>query len=467
MFFVFGVWEGFVNVLDVLADFTVFKVRPVIVLCKGVSEVEEVFSEVVQFCVSGVVKEVVKKFLNIPVVGEFVKYLFMGTPRLIPRFRMFSMTLPVDVVEMLMDDKRVEKIFPDNIVTVQENVKYTYPITEKIVEVINVRSRKRQKVTTVKYLFKPLGIDKARKLRLLGKDVTIAVIDTGVSRVLPGVRDKVVKRENLVEFEPVDLEGHGTAVASTIAHDYRFVKRIREESFEIEGIAPNVKIIDVKALGYIFGLGKVSDVIKALEIAVEYGVDIINMSLGVKTLVTNPSLDPFSIVVKELDERGIILVSAAGNYGPGESTITSPGIYEEVITVGAYDPITGRVSPFSSRGPAPGTGLTKPDLVEPGQNLLLPTQGMLDTLSDGLPTIYSPLDGTSFATPITTGLIALMMEFHKKELGKKLTRVEIMKILEEFKDHEKNNETGYGVLTFDKYLKWVETQYGVKPRIEI
>jgi len=461
----FDFWSFLSNIVDTLADFTVFKIRPVIVLCKGVKEAAEVFEETIQYSVSGVVKEVVRKFLNIPIVGGFVKHMLMGTPRLIKRFRMFSMTLPIDVVEMLMDDKRVEKVYTDSLVTVQETT-YTYPTTEKVIKTINVRTRKEQEVTTVKYLFKPLGIDKARKLGLTGNNIIIAVIDTGVSRVLPGIRNKVVKREDLIEFEPVDLEGHGTAVASTIAYEHKYVKRIREESFEIEGVAPNVKIVDIKALGYVFGLGKVSDVVKALELTIENNVDIVNMSLGVRTIVTNIELDPFNVVVKEVDKEGILMIVAAGNYGPSERTITSPGIYPEVITVGAYDPISGKISPFSSRGPAPGTELTKPDCVEPGQNLLLPTQGVLDTLSDGLPNIYSPLDGTSFATPMATGLIALMMEFHKKELGKKLTREEVMKILEEFKDHDKNNEAGYGVLTFNKYLMWIETEYGVKLKTE-
>jgi len=176
-----------------------------------------------------------------------------------------------------------------------------------------------------------VGADIPRMDGIDGTGIKIAVIDTGVDFNHPdlfgwGPDGKVIGGYNFVHEDepPIDTNGHGTQVAGVIAADG-----------EIKGIAPKAKILAYKVSEN--GEGVSSDlIIRAIEKAMEDDADIINISLGVNK--TNASIDR---AVNHALERGVFVVTAAGNDGPALKTIGSPGRDFGSVTVGAtYNNLT-------------------------------------------------------------------------------------------------------------------------------
>ena len=164
-----------------------------------------------------------------------------------------------------------------------------------------------------------------------GNGIKVAIIDTGVDFNHPdlygwGPDGKVVGGYNFIQEgkPPLDTNGHGTQVAGIIAADGHLV-----------GVAPKAKILAYKVSEN--GEAVSSDlIIKAIDKAIEDGADIINISLGVNQ--TNEKID--NAVNKAL-EKGIFVVTAAGNDGPTPRTIGSPGRDFGSVTVGAtYNNLT-------------------------------------------------------------------------------------------------------------------------------
>ena len=101
-------------------------------------------------------------------------------------------------------------------------------------------------------------------------------------------------------------------------------------------------------------------------------------------------------------ERGVVLVNAAGNYGPRPSSVGAPADAPGVIAVGATD-LEGRIAGFSSRGPT-GDGRVKPDVTAPGANVLVADAGTRDG--------YTRDGGTSYSAPLVAGVAALVVQAH-------------------------------------------------------
>jgi intein/homing endonuclease len=243
------------------------------------------------------------------------------------------------------------------------------------------------------------------------------------------------------------------------------VSRLIGRDVLCEGMAPECTLYAIKVLGFIIGTGSDSAVIKGIEWALEEGCNALSMSLGGPVNVKTQEEDPFYSVMRKTVEQGVIPVVAAGNEGPESSTISTPGWLEDVLTVGAYDPITGEIAIYSSRGPTVD-GRIKPDVIAPGGGY--PDHGiengivnLLDKCGDGLPDRYSPIQGTSMATPHVSGLVTLMYEAHKRLLGKPLTVQEVKTMMEQL-GHPKTNDDGWGLISWQLYERWLETQYGVK-----
>lgn len=176
-----------------------------------------------------------------------------------------------------------------------------------------------------------VGADIPRLEGIEGNGIKIAVIDTGVDFNHPdlfgwGPDGKVIGGYNFIQEGeiPLDTNGHGTQVAGVIAADGQLI-----------GIAPKAKILAYKVSEN--GEAVSSDlIIKAIDRSIEDGADIINISLGVNK--TNASIEH---AVNRALEKGIFVVTAAGNDGPMPQTIGSPGKNYGSVTVGAtYNNLT-------------------------------------------------------------------------------------------------------------------------------
>jgi len=176
-----------------------------------------------------------------------------------------------------------------------------------------------------------IGTDIPRIEGIDGTGIKIAVIDTGVDFNHPdlfgwGPDGKVIGGYNFIQEDepPLDNNGHGTQVAGVIAADG-----------EKSGVAPKAKILAYKVSED--GEGVSSElIIKAIQKAIEDEADIINISLGV-----NKTDAKIERAVNLALEKGIVVVTAAGNDGPRLETIGSPGKNFGAITVGAtYNNLT-------------------------------------------------------------------------------------------------------------------------------
>ncbi|MCA9497118.1 MAG: S8 family peptidase, partial [Nanoarchaeota archaeon] len=261
---------------------------------------------------------------------------------------------------------------------------------------------------------------------IAGEGITVAVIDTGVdythvdfgscsySDYSSGSCSKMVPGYNFVSgsVDAQDDHGHGTHVAGIIA-----------ANGSILGIAPKAKIMPIKVLNSNGG-GSFSDIIAGIEFAMDPNsdgnyndkVNIISMSLG----GSGNSQDPISQASELAISNGIVVVVAAGNSGPSESTIKSPGVAKEVITVGAtckasqinkneYCFRGETVASFSSRGPTID-GYLKPEIVAPGVLICSSKYSGVEHGQDCLDVDHVAFSGTSMATPVVSGVVALLLQ---------------------------------------------------------
>ncbi|MFJ6697965.1 S8 family peptidase [Streptomyces sp. NPDC091272] len=237
-----------------------------------------------------------------------------------------------------------------------------------------------------------------------GKGVKVAVIDTGVHADHPDLAGKVVAAENFsTSPDNLDHQGHGTHVASTIAGSGA------KSGGKYKGVAPGASIIAAKVLDDT-GSGAESDIIAGIDWAAAQGADVMNMSLGG---TDTAAVDPLEATVNHYSETaGVLFAVAAGNEGPGPSTIGSPGSADGALTVGAVDS-DDVTAGFSSRGPRLD-GAIKPDVTAPGVDITAASSpgsviaGQVGENPEG----YVTISGTSMATPHVAGSAALLKQQH-------------------------------------------------------
>jgi serine protease AprX len=298
-----------------------------------------------------------------------------------------------------------------------------------------------------------VGADKVKSdFWFTGKGVTIAVIDTGIDAKHMSLDDmdddpttndpKVIGWYDVINNRstPYDDNGHGSHVSGIIAGTGAPGKKY-------VGVAPGAKLVGVKVLSSI-GSGSTAGVMKGVEWVIDnknkYNISVISMSLGSLAIpfITNNGRSAESRLLDTATDQGIVVVVAAGNAGPRYETVGPPGDSEKAITVGSVrdDHI---ISTYSSRGPVgiPGDMYIKPDVCAPGE-LVISVKA--NSLTD-----YVAASGTSMATPMTAGVVALMLSAKPS-----LTPTEVKNYLTKSADRDKkigvqqtpNNDYGWGVI---------------------
>ncbi|MFI5678914.1 S8 family serine peptidase [Streptomyces cellulosae] len=243
-----------------------------------------------------------------------------------------------------------------------------------------------------------------------GKGVKVAVLDTGVDAGHPDLAQKIGQTRSFVPDEAVqDGHGHGTHVASTI------VGSGAASDGKRKGVAPGAELLVGKVLNNA-GKGQDSWIIAGMEWAAHSGAKIVSMSLGGDA--SGPS-DVLSETVDELSaSTGTLFVIAAGNSGPSEQTVGTPGIADSALTVGAVDK-SDKLASFSSRGPRIGDFAVKPEITAPGAAITA-ARAAGTTMGTPVDDFYTTSSGTSMATPHVAGAAALVAQAHPDWTGQQL-----------------------------------------------
>jgi membrane-anchored mycosin MYCP len=304
------------------------------------------------------------------------------------------------------------------------------------------------------------GLDLPQVWKLTrGSGQRVAVIDTGVAphsrlpRTVAG-GDYVFTGDGTQ-----DCDGHGTAVAGIIAAatDPHHV-----DGFS--GVAPGVSLISIRQSSTKFGavadpsnsgVGDVSTMAKAVRTAADLGASVINIS-SVACIRTGTVLDDRALgaaLSYAVDVKDVVVVVAAGNTGTGQcpaqsaeatwdtvTVVVSPAWYDDyVLTVGSVN-AHGEPSSFTLAGPWV-------DVATPGEGVIsLSSSGIGLVNSLGGPNGSSPLSGTSYATPVVSGLAALI-----RSRFPKLTARQVMQRIKATAHHPPGGwdpRVGAGVVDF-------------------
>lgn len=281
-----------------------------------------------------------------------------GVPATLLPFELYRMQLPPglqahEVAAVLAQDPRVEAVGPD----------YYYDPGQRAGSV------------GAQFTLDRIHVSDAHRLAT-GRDVIVAVIDTGIDTSHPELSDVIVESFDAVGAENAPV-AHGTAMAGVIVADR-----------QLTGIAPAARILSGRAFGRAADGGTTGTtfaILKSMDWAYRRGARLFNLSFA------GP---PDKMLIRALDalaERGVIMVAAAGNGGP-EAPPAWPAAHPGVIAVTATDERDGLYA-FANRG-------SYVFIAAPGVDVLTTAPGGK----------YELVSGTSIAAAHVTGVIALMLE---------------------------------------------------------
>lgn len=264
------------------------------------------------------------------------------------------------------------------------------------------------------------GVDGTHKDHELGRNLVQNVMaSTNLNALSPSLLP-VTYQENVANTDT--NSGHGTHVAGTVGGTGAM------SSGKYEGAAPGADLIGYGSGAALFVLDGIGGFDYAIANQYQYGIKVITNSWG-----SSGDFDPnhpINIASKKAYDRGITVLFAAGNEGPGENTHNPYAKAPWVISVGAGVK-DGTLADFSSRG-TKGVGGTfvmdgqewtwkdEPSLTAPGVDIVstrviapvssLAIQDDVETLDPAHVPYYTTMSGTSMATPHVAGIVALMLE---------------------------------------------------------
>lgn len=345
--------------------------------------------------------------------------------------------------------KQTLKYFQDNYIKIKKEL----PLINAIVVCFNsLNLLKTANCSFVQYISSVASVtalmDVSKKILkvddtcLTGKDISIAIIDTGIN---PHV-DFCFGKNRIIEFcdfinsgnIPYDDNGHGTFITGVACGNGCFSR------FKYAGVAPKSNIISLKALNEKGEATSVS-ILEAMQWVFEnhkkYNIKVVCMSFGSEPLGAK---DPIMLGAEKLWDEGVVVVSAGGNSGPEKQTIKSPGVSRKIITVGGlddkrddfgkYNERNFKIADFSSRGPA--LNRVKPDIIAPA----------VDITSCSHKGGYKQMSGTSVATPMVAGIVALIYEKYPNATPNQIKKY----LLSNAKNIYQNRYAqGYGIVQFN------------------
>ncbi|MFY9674582.1 MAG: S8 family peptidase, partial [Terriglobales bacterium] len=357
------------------------------------------------------------QFKSMPATGKFKTWQGSGASLRwkLPMITAATMTVPASMLPTLESEASVVYMSLDRKMTMTAN-----PATEEFASAVEAD------VAASQYGF-------------TGSGIGVAVIDSGIASH-PDLNNasgssRVVYSQSFVAGDTTtsDKFGHGTHVAGLIAGSGASSGTGNGYAATYAGMAPGVNLINLRVLDQ-NGAGTDSQVIAAIQEAITlqstYNIRVINMSLG-RPVFETYTLDPVDQAVEAAWKAGIVVVCAAGNNGRfaptnGFGTIGVPANDPSVLTVGATmtedtaTRVDDKIASYSSKGPTAVDHIVKPDLVAPGnaQVSLRAAGSTLDTAypqyevspSNGNASKYFVLSGTSMATPIVSGAVALVLQ---------------------------------------------------------
>ncbi len=302
----------------------------------------------------------------------------------------------------------------------------------------SVKTTKEGDRTEMAWHVTKVNAPEAWEMGFTGKDIIVAIIDSGVDYESEELADNMWKHPDFpnhgydfldnnddpMDYDPMSPFGHGTAVAGIVAG--------KGKNGLITGIAPQAQIMAVRVISSTGGTE--ATIMQGIEFAVENGAHIMNLSLG-SSQNSNPDRTGMRTLMDNALNAGVIASVASGNYGTSSvneppyevgtpGCIPPPWLHPDqtleggtsaVVSVGATNQ-SDYIAEFSSKGPVvwqeeapfddypldPEMGLIRPDLVAPGQDV--PT--VITNWAHG---DYIEVNGTSFAAPAAAASIALML----------------------------------------------------------